>query len=102
MSRRERIEQMLRDDPGDPFLRYALAQEFVSEGNPEEALKAFDALLADEPEHVPSYFQKAKVLNEEGETDDAVATLRAGIAVARRVGDDHAAGEMGEFLELIA
>ncbi|MEM1062703.1 MAG: tetratricopeptide repeat protein, partial [Planctomycetota bacterium] len=66
MSRRERIEQMLRDDPGDPFLRYALAQEFVSEGNPEEALKAFDALLADEPEHVPSYFQKAKVLNEEG------------------------------------
>lgn len=101
MSRRARLEAMLRDEPGDAFLRYALAQEFVSEGNPAGALAAFDALLADEPDHVPSYFQKAKVLAEEDRTADAVATLRSGIAVARRVGDDHAAGEMTEFLEMI-
>ncbi|MFM8324484.1 MAG: hypothetical protein ACKN9U_06470, partial [Pirellulaceae bacterium] len=37
-SRRERIEAMLREEPGDVFLRYALAMELSKEGRQQESL----------------------------------------------------------------
>ena len=33
MSRREKIEAMLAEDPGDTFLRYSLAMELDKEGD---------------------------------------------------------------------
>src|SRR5271156_3698584 len=32
-SRKQQIEEMLVEDPDDPFLRYGLAMEYASEGN---------------------------------------------------------------------
>lgn len=99
MSRREQIEQLLAEDPDDVFLNYALAKEWHSEGAVPEALAAFDRVISLHPDYVPAYFQKGQVLVEDGEVESARAVLTDGIAVARRVGDEHAAEEMSEYRE---
>ena len=101
MSRRRRIEELLEADPQDVFLKYALAKELASEGNVSAALAAFDRVIGEHPDYVPAYFQKAQTLASEGEIDPARDALRQGIAVAQRVGDAHAAGEMTAFLDTL-
>jgi thioredoxin-like negative regulator of GroEL len=98
MTRREKIEAMLAEDPRDVFLRYSLAMEHMREGRHEDSLARFRELQADDPPHVPAFFMAAQQLASLGRTDEARDALRSGIAEARAQGDAHAAGEMSEFL----
>lgn len=101
MPRRDQIEELLKADPGDPFLKYALAKELASEGDVPAALAAFDRVIAEHPDYVAAYFQKGQTLAADGEADAARDVLTRGIAVASRVGDAHAAGEMTAFLDTL-
>jgi len=98
MSRREKIEAMLADEPGDVFLRYSLAMELDKEGEHDASLARFAELARDEPPYVPAFFMAGQQLVRLGRGGEARAILRDGIEAARSQGDLHAAGEMGEFL----
>jgi hypothetical protein len=98
MSRREKIEAMLADDPGDTFLRYSLAMELDKEGDHDASIVKFMELTRDNPPYVPAYFMAGQQLARLNRNDEACAVLRDGIAAARNQGDDHAVGEMSEFL----
>lgn len=98
MSRREKIEAMLADDPGDTFLRYSLAMELDKEGEHEASLARFSELTRDDPPYVPAFFMSAQQLARLTRVDEACEILRAGVIAARSQGDQHAAGEMTEFL----
>jgi Tfp pilus assembly protein PilF len=101
-SRREQIEEMLRDGAEDDgFLRYCLAMEYKSEGDSARAVTCFRDLLKQTPDYVPGYLQLGQLLNQIGEEDDAKAVYREGIAVARKKGDAHAEGEMSSFLAML-
>src|SRR3972149_6736357 len=97
-SRREKIESMLADDPGDTFLRYSLAMELDKEGAHDASLARFGELMAYVPPYVPAFFMAAQQLVRLGRIDEARTILRDGIEQARTQGDAHAAGEMSEFL----
>lgn len=101
MSRRPQIEELLQSDPDDVFLKYALANEYVTEGDTESALAAFDRVIAEHPDYVPAYFRKGQTLAADDQTDAARDVLRQGIAVAQKVGDNHAAGEMTALLDTL-
>ena len=96
--RREKIEAMLKTEPGDPFLRYSLACEYDNEDRSEESLAMFRELMADKPPHVHSFFRGAQLLVKLDRIEDARAALREGIEISRQQGELHAAGEMGELL----
>jgi len=98
MSRREKIEAMLVDEPGDTFLRYSLAMEYRSEGNHDASIAKLRELTHDQPPYVPAFFMAAQQLVDLGRIDDARTFLRDGIEEARRQGDSHAAAEMSELL----
>jgi Flp pilus assembly protein TadD len=98
-SRKQQIEEMLAEDPNDPFLRYGLAMEHVSAGQDEEAARCFEELLRVAPEYVPGYMQAGRALERLHREDEARALYRAGIAMARQKGDLHAAEEMEGFLD---
>lgn len=98
MSRREKIEAMLADDPGDTFLRYSLAMELDKKGDNAASLAKFAELTRDRPPYVPAFFMAAQQLARLGRMSEARESLRAGIEAARTQGDAHAAGEMSEFL----
>jgi tetratricopeptide (TPR) repeat protein len=97
-SRREKIEAMLADDPGDTFLRYSLAMELDKEGDNAASLAKFTELTRDQPPYVPAYFMAGQQLARLGRVEEARAIVRDGIESARTQGDSHAAGEMSEFL----
>jgi Tfp pilus assembly protein PilF len=97
-SRKEQIEEMLADDPNDTFLRYGLAMEHVSAGDDAAALHCLQELLQVAPDYVPAYVQAGQLCARAGRDNEAKALFRTGIDVARRNGDQHAAGEMEGFL----
>lgn len=97
-SRREKIEAMLADDPGDTFLRYSLAMELMKETEHRRGLELLKQLTTEDPPYVPAFFMSAQQLVRLQRVDEARSFLRSGIEEARRQGDSHAAGEMSEFL----
>src|SRR5215472_953789 len=98
-SRKQQIEEMLADDPNDPFLRYGLAMEYVGAGQDEEAVRCFRELIETTPDYVPGYMQAGRALARLNRLEEARAVFEAGIAAARQKGDLHAAEEMAGFLE---
>jgi Tfp pilus assembly protein PilF len=97
-TRKQQLQEMLAEEPSDPFLRYGLGMELVSEGNDEEAVRCFHQLLEAAPDYVPAYLQAAQALVRLGRSEEAGALFRRGIAAARSQGDQHAAEEMEGFL----
>lgn len=101
MSRRAQIQEMLKEEPNDPFLNYALAQELLKEGLTEEGETQLRAICTKHPGYVPAWFRLGQFLADEQRSDEAVSILQEGIATAKRTGDLHAAGEMTQLLELL-
>lgn len=97
-TRREQLEALLADDPGDAFLRYGLALELEKSGEHVASLDLLAGLTRDEPPYVPAYFMAAQQLAALERTNEARTFLRNGIEAARQQGNAHAAGEMAEFL----
>jgi len=98
MSRRQKIEAMLAEEPGDTFLRYSLAMELDKEGANAESVAKLGELTRDQPPYVPAFFMAGQQLARLGRVSEAREFLRNGIEAARAQGDAHAAGEMSEFL----
>lgn len=96
--RREKLEAMLADDPQDSMLRYMLALEWEKEGEHTRSLELFEGLMSDEPAYVPAFLMAGQQLVRLGRTGEAGAIYRRGIEYAHQQGDEHAAGEMGQFL----
>lgn len=97
-ARRQRIEAMLAEEPGDAFLRYSLAFELEKEGDHAGSLDLHRALCDDSPPHVPSFLMAGQQLAAASRYSDARDFLRRGIEAARDAGNAHAAGEMAELL----
>lgn len=98
LSRREKIEALLRDDPSDVFLRYSLALELEGAGDWEPALELLEALGREATPYVPALQMAGQFLAARGLIEDAQRALREGIEAARSQGNHHAAGEMAELL----
>ena len=99
MSRRAQLEQFLAAEPHDPFVRYGLAMTCAADGDTDAAQGHFELLINEHPDYVAAYFQWAQLLARLDEADRAKPLLTTGIAVARKIGDSHAAGEMTAFLD---
>jgi len=98
LTRRQKIEAMLTDDPDDIFLRYSLALEMEGAGEWGPSLDILESLARGTPPYVPAFQMAAQQLIKLSRIDEARAALREGIDEARRQGKDHAAGEMAELL----
>lgn len=99
MTRREKIEERLQEDPDDVFLNYSYAMELAKTSEVDTARKFFQKVRLLDPQYVAAYFQEGQMLANEGDAAAAREVLSAGIAVARQTGDDHALAEMTDFLD---
>lgn len=93
----ERLQQLhalLAEEPGDAFLRYAIALELKRLGRAEEALHWLAELNRDEPTHVPTYYQLALLLAEADRREEAMAACEAGALRALVAGDPKARAEL--------
>lgn len=93
-TRRQILEDFIAAKPTDAFARYGLAMECANSGDTAAADEHFKALLGSHPDYVAGYFQYGQFLVKSGRVEEARSTLNAGIATARRTGDEHARSEM--------
>ena len=98
-TRKEQIEAMLADDPNDPFLRYGLAMEYVSQGDDEQAVRCFRELIAVAGDYVPAFLVGGQALARLARPAEARELWGRGVQVARQKGDQHAADEMQGMLD---
>lgn len=92
-----RIEQLkifLNESPNDPFLHYALAQEYHKYGDENAALEKYEYLLETHPKYVATYYHLGALLTKIGQKENALETYSKGIAVAKELGDAHALSEL--------
>jgi hypothetical protein len=101
-TRRQMLEDFVAAHPQDAFARYGLAVECANSGDSDAATAHFESLIQVHPDYVAGYFQYGQLLGRIGKTDQAKATLGAGVDAARRTGDEHARSEMESALAGLA
>src|SRR5690349_20522650 len=92
-TRLDTLHQFYTDDPNDPFNIYALAIEY-QKSDTSKSLKYFEKLLREHGEYVPTYYHAAKLYQEIGDIDKAIAVYEKGIAIAKAKNDLKAAREL--------
>ena len=98
MNRIEALQQMLAQDPGNTFVRYGLAMEFVKSGELEPAMNEFARVLATDPGYGAAYFHGGQTLEKLGRIGEARDYYRRGVANAS---DPHARSEIQSALDIL-
>lgn len=101
MDRITQLRQFLEDTPTDAFLNYALATEYISQGNDSEAEVIFRNLMETQPNYVATYYHLAKLLERKKEKEAAIEIYEKGIQIAKSSKDQHSLSELqSAMLEL--
>ena len=95
--RLEQLQKLFEADPADADLPYMIALEHGKAGDTDEAIAWLDKTIALNAHYHYAYFQKAKLFDEDGEINQAVAVLDQGIELATKAGDTKALGELQEL-----
>lgn len=93
MERIEKIKELLSQQPGDSFLRHALALEYIKIDDQLRARQVFEELLTQDPEYVGSYYHLAKLLEQLGEREQAIRWYEKGLEQSKGK-DQHAYNEL--------
>lgn len=99
--RLHQLREMLAEEPGDLFIRYAITLELKRKGEMEEAIAGLRSILSEEPAHIASYYQLALLLAEVGSTQEAITTCEAGALQCLVTGDRKARAELLELRETL-
>jgi hypothetical protein len=100
MSKRlELFDKMIAGGSNDPFHHYARAMELRSLGRVPEAAQAFAEVCQRFAQYVPSYLMAAQLFRELGDAAQARQHAEAGVAAARRDGNEHALSELTALLD---
>ncbi|CAN5149202.1 hypothetical protein BH09BAC1_BH09BAC1_22750 [soil metagenome] len=100
--RLEQLKAMLVDNPADSFLLYAIAQEYIKQGEQQEALKFFDNLLISNPHYTGTYYHLGKLHEAMGNITIAIETYKKGLEITRQRAAHHDHNELKGALALIA
>ena len=95
------LKQMLAQDPKNSFARYGLAMEYANTGEPQQAIREFELLLASDETYLAAYFHGGQALEKLGRIDDARSMYERGIEASTRKGDSHTRSEIEAALSLL-
>jgi Tfp pilus assembly protein PilF len=93
-NRIEKIQEYLKANPKDNFLRHALALEYIKIDDDNAAKDLFLDILQDSPDYVGSYYHLAKLLERIGETTLAIEWYEKGMIEAKKAKDNHSYNEL--------
>ncbi len=97
-TRREFLEEALRQDPDNTFARYGLALE-LAKSEPAAAWTHFTYLIEHHPDYSATYYQAGAFLIKQGRIDEARQVLTAGVEVTGRQNKQHAQAELRAALD---
>ena len=93
-SRLARLHEFHNNEPDDPFLKYALATEYLSLNDTGKALEYFTDLVTNHPDYIGTYYHLGRLYEVLGQRDNAIKTYHTGMQIARIAHDNHAFSEL--------
>ncbi|NDC41957.1 MAG: hypothetical protein EBZ77_10465 [Chitinophagia bacterium] len=94
-----KLKAYLAESPSDPFLKHALALEYVKLGDDATAIAYFEQNAAQSPTYVATYYHLAKALERMKETAKAMVAYEEGMMQAKQAGDNHTYSELRSAYE---
>lgn len=94
ISRLEKLLEFIKAEPEDPFLKYALATEYLRINQIDKALEYYEDLTANHPNYTGAYYHLGKLYEALDRKDDALKTYETGIKITREQKDNHALSEL--------
>lgn len=79
----KQIQNMVAERPQDPFVRYALAMEYLKQKMNKEAVETFTNIVSEFPNYTGVYYHLTKFYIENGEGALAKATYFRGLEACR-------------------
>lgn len=89
-----KLLEFLESDPNDPFVLYAIATEYNTSGEVEQAFAYYRKLVEQHPAYVGTYYHLGKLLEKTGDKEEAIGIYQQGMAAAREKRDMHAFSEL--------
>lgn len=94
VNRLEKLLDFIKNEPNDPFLKYALATEYLRLNQTEKALEYFENLVKNHADYTGTYYHLGKLYEALGRRDDAIATYETGMRITKEKRDNHAYSEL--------
>jgi Tfp pilus assembly protein PilF len=98
----EKLFELLKTEPNDIFLNYALGIEYIA--NPESyslAEEQFKKVLLLNPEYIAVYYQLGKLFEAQAKNVEALEYYKIGLTKAREQKNNKAINEFGEAVFML-
>ena len=89
-----KLLEFLENEPNDSFILYALATEYNSLNDTENAFKYYLKLVDEHPTYVGTYYHLGKLYEKHDQKQEAIAIYQKGMLEARTKRDMHAFSEL--------
>lgn len=93
-TRLNKLLEFYQNEPGDPFLKYALATEYLVLNDQTTALTYFEDLVQNHPDYVGTYYHLGGLYETLNRKEEAIKTYQDGLKIARKLNDNHAFSEL--------
>ncbi len=101
MNKIDQLQEFLKENPKDTFLRYALALEYVKDNEINLAITIFEELILNDPQYLATYFQFGQLLAELGQNIRAELVFKNGIEIAKLQNNSKTCQELEQALFLL-
>jgi tetratricopeptide (TPR) repeat protein len=101
MSRLQQLQDLLKSEPNDSFLNYALALEYAKLNELYKAIELIELLLKRDENYLGAYYQLGKYYEQTGEIQKAIDTYNKGVTIAQQQKNKKTLGELNEALWML-
>ena len=92
---------MLKTAPKEPFILFAIAQEYTKMGELNEAIVYLEKLITSSPNYSGAYYHLGKLYEQSERLNDAIAVYKKGMEITKIQGELHAFNELQSALSII-
>jgi len=100
-SKSEQLLELLKTEPDDSFLNYALALEYAKSNDVLKAIELIEKVLSTDENYLGAYYQLGKYYEKINAAEKAIANYTKGIAIAKKQNNRKAQGELNEALMML-
>lgn len=98
---KEQLLEMLKTEPEDSFLNYALALEYAKSNDLQKAIELIENVLTKDENYLGAYYQLGKYYELINVPEKAIATYTKGVTIAKKQNNRKAQGELNEALMML-
>lgn len=92
---------MLKDDPKDSFLRYAMSLELNKAGRIHDAIRALEEINTDDPDYLAVYYQLGQFHERIGQPEKSLPYYEKGVEIALAQREMKILAELREAINLL-